>query len=61
MGEETFFDKVRSFISELSFRVLLWSLRMNQDEYWAAIYEQEKAVIDQQNEIGTIDFEETLS
>lgn len=61
MGEETFFDKVRSFISGLSFRVLLWSLRMNQDEYWAAIYRQEKAVIDQQNEIGTIDFEETLS
>jgi len=43
MGEETFFDKIRSIISGVAWMVFLWSLRMTPDEYWMAIYEQEKA------------------
>ena len=47
MGEETFFDKIRSIISGLAWKTFLWSLRMTQSEYWKAIYEQEKTRIDQ--------------
>ena len=47
MGEETFFDKIRYFVSGISWRVLLWSLQMTADEYWLAIYKQEKARIEE--------------
>ncbi len=50
MGEETFFDKIRSFISGLAWRTLLWSLRMTPDEYWMSVYEQEKSRIDLQQD-----------
>jgi hypothetical protein len=32
--------------------ILLWSLRMTPDEYWMAVYEQEKARIDHLNAKG---------
>ena len=47
MGKETFFDKVRSIISEWAWKTLLWSLQMTPREYWMAVYKQEKTRINQ--------------
>jgi hypothetical protein len=49
MGAETLLDKIRSIIAGVAWRTLLWSLRMSPDEYWNAVYEQEKSRIDRQN------------
>lgn len=45
MGEETLLDKIRGKIGSMAWKVFIWSIRMTQEQYWRAIYEQEKALL----------------
>lgn len=42
MGESTVFERLKEFIAGVAFTVFLWASGMTQDEYWDAIYVQEK-------------------
>ncbi len=52
MMSDKWIDKIefwiRSGIAKISFKIFLWSIRMTQEQYWFAIYEQER------NEINKI-------
>lgn len=39
MAQPTFLDKVRDWIGGIAWDVFLWSIRMTEDEYHAAILE----------------------
>jgi hypothetical protein len=49
MGEQTFFNKIMSIVSGLSFRIFLWSLQTTPDKYWRSVYEIEKEIINKEN------------
>lgn len=36
------FQKIKDFVGAVSFKIFLWSISMTKEEYWNAIYEQEK-------------------
>ena len=42
MGKFTLKEHILGLINTLSWRLFLWSSNMNQEEFWDAIYEQEK-------------------
>ena len=44
MGEETILEKIRDFISRVSFKIYLWSIQRTAEQYWNEIYLQEKAI-----------------
>lgn len=39
MGESTFLDKVRDFIGGVAWRVYLWSIRMNDEQYDKSVHD----------------------
>lgn len=45
MAQETFFDKVRSWLGGVAFNIFLWSTRMTLEEYVHAIVTQADAPI----------------
>lgn len=42
MGPETIWDKIKDWIGGIAWGVFLWSCQMTQEQYWEAIYQQEK-------------------
>lgn len=42
MGKHTILDAAKYFIGRISFRVFLWSISMTDEQYWNAIYLQER-------------------
>ena len=44
MGNQTIVEKIKAIISNAAWRVFLWSLNMTAEEYWTAVYEQEKYI-----------------
>jgi hypothetical protein len=43
LGKLGILKKIKEFIGEIAFLVLLWSNDMTEIEYWRMIYEQEKS------------------
>jgi|SoiMetStandDraft_2_1073263.scaffolds.fasta_scaffold94811_2 hypothetical protein len=42
MGKQTFIDKIKDFIAGMGWQLFLWGNDLTKEEYWNAIYEQEK-------------------
>lgn len=42
MGSQTLFERFKNWIAGIAFKVFLWAIEMDQEEYWRHIYEQEK-------------------
>ncbi len=42
MGKQKWTDKIKIWIGAFCFNVFLWSIDATKEEYWRAIYEQEK-------------------
>lgn len=40
MGEETLIEKVRRWIGEFGFRLVLWSNRMTAEQYMERVFEE---------------------
>jgi len=49
MGQSTVWENLREGIAGVSFTVFLWAIKMTRDEYWLAIYKDEKARLDHLN------------
>lgn len=44
MGPSSIFDRLRDWIGTVAWAVFLWSIKMTEDNYRKAIYEQEKCL-----------------
>lgn len=42
MGKSSLIDKIKTLIANIGFKLFLWANQLTQEEYWKAIYEQEK-------------------
>jgi len=42
MKKETFYEKVKSIIASIGWKMFLWGSGTTPEKYWGEIYEQEK-------------------
>jgi hypothetical protein len=61
MREDSFFDKIRELVTNIAFRLFLWSIRMTKEQYWLEIYEQEKRFKEAPNLYWDKDSEEIIN
>ena len=50
MGETRILEKIKQRIGALAFGIFIWSIEMSEDEYFDAIYEQEKRLKEKTDE-----------
>jgi hypothetical protein len=50
MGGSSIWKKLKLSIGGLAFRIFIWSIEMTDDEYYGAVYEQEKYLNEKDNE-----------
>ena len=46
----TIIFKIKEIVGYVSWKLFLWSINMNQEEYWKQIYQQEKNFLEQEDE-----------
>lgn len=42
MGKQTIISRIKDFVANVSFNVLMWSLNTTAEDYWSSIYNQKK-------------------